>query len=294
MVADFKPPIYEQADLAGENLPPRLFRTIAGLVPDEGVLYNWMRKQYGEPRHQLDILEVGAGGGRMTQILAPYAARLVCTDRSAASLDALSSRFLQAETVHADTQDLDKLLKPARQFDLVGAFWTLNYPIHELLETTEGGRPVQRPDIESGIDEAVTMVDSMTDYIRRDGQLVAYFPDSSSPQQQAITRIWNEVLGGDLSSQQDLTRDVAVKGLQRGAQRNRMNFYATHYEGIAPFPNSEAMVSWYTGHLAQGLGNLASTHVIEQETESLVRTYLTEEGRIDVPVGMYELAVSNR
>ena len=293
-MADFKPPIYEQADLNGQNLPPRLFRTIAGLVPDEGVLYSWMRKQYGEPRHQLDILEVGAGTGRMTQILAPYAARLVCTDRSAAALDTLADKFTQAEVIQADTRTIDERLQPARQFDLAGAFWTLNYPIHELLATLRDGRIMQRPDIENGIEEATWMVDRLTDYIRRDGQLIAYFPDSHSAEQQAITHIWNEAQDGDLNPQLDLTREIAVAGLQRGAMRNRMHFYATQYEGIAPFVNGEALTSWYKKHLEQGLGSVASSHAFEEATGALVQHYQTEDGRIDVPVSMYELAVSSR
>ena len=288
------PAIYNQAGIYDQLLPPYLFyNSSAQLVSDEDMLATTMAEYFGQPAKQLDVLDIGAGTGRMTQRLAPYAARLVCNDKYPAMLDALHTKLPDAEIVTTNTQSLTAALPPTQQFDMVTAFWTLNYPIGEYLETVEEEIIIPRSDFEEGIHEADAMISGLIKYLKPGGgRLLTYFFDSESPEQQAVTKIW-EQLAPDPGGARSFTRELAQRSLATAAERSDMEYSAVHYQGIAPFTNAGELVRWYKLAHCKSVTSLVTSRAFTDQTQHLINTYTLPSGVIELPVGMYELSVKS-
>lgn len=256
------------------------------------MLSNDLQRLYGEPAHQLAVLEIGAGTGRMTERLAPFAGSLTCTDKYPAMLQVLRAKLPGAGTITANTRELSDQLAPARQFDYVGAFWTLSYPIGECLETLENDHIIPRSDLESATEEAELMIAGLVRYIKPGGRLTAYFFDSESREQQAVTTIW-EQLAPDPGGYRGFTREVAARGLQRGAADLGMEFTEAHYEGIAPFKDTAELRRWYELAHCKSIPALTGSPVFEEQLHRLEDTYTLSGGRVELPVGMYALGIES-
>lgn len=290
-----KPDVYATAGIYDATLPPYRFgKDLQQLIADEELLRQKVESVYGDPSQQLNVLEVGAGTGRMSQILLPYAHQLTVTDKFPGMLDVLRQKIPNANVVQTNTRDIADEIHPARQFDFVGAYWTLSYPIGEYLETIEDDKIIPIPDLAKGVALAKRMIDSLVEYVRpQDGMFHAYFFDSESPEQKVVTKIW-EQLAPDRSGRRSFTREIVASALGESAEARGYDFYETHHSGIAPFSSREEMISWFGICHAKGKRILTDTRLFMHETAELAEAHANSDGTVDLPVGMYEYTIKTK
>ncbi|PAK52329.1 class I SAM-dependent methyltransferase [Paenibacillus sp. 7541] len=104
--------------------------------------------------HDLDVLDLGAGSGRLAMILAQKARSLVCTDRSSSMLDLLERKFIQQGTArHWQTVVADhrQLPIPDESVDLAVSGWSISY-------LTNSGNPEWRSNLERIMSELYRVV----------------------------------------------------------------------------------------------------------------------------------------
>ncbi|WP_127579031.1 class I SAM-dependent methyltransferase [Paenibacillus koleovorans] len=114
-------------------------------MPDHAAIYRQEAAKYDEliakqpdlsavlrkikPFQGLDIVDMGAGTGRLSAILAPEAHSIVALDASEAMLEVTASRLCAAGLSNWRTQQADhrSLPLPDRSADLIVAGWTICY-----------------------------------------------------------------------------------------------------------------------------------------------------------------------
>jgi ubiquinone/menaquinone biosynthesis C-methylase UbiE len=101
------------AMIACEDYQSHLFTTLNAIRSFEGI----------------DIVEWGAGTGRLTLLAAPFARSILATDRSAAMLDRAAAKLRVFERLrwHVAVADHQRVPAASRSADLVLAGWTLPY-----------------------------------------------------------------------------------------------------------------------------------------------------------------------
>jgi SAM-dependent methyltransferase len=174
--SDFKA-VYRSEGIYEAVLPAHYY----GGQEDADLVAQIIETRFGAPRRALGVLELGCGTGRLTARLAPYARRFVAIDSSAAMLDTFRARFPGVEVHEADIPlAVSRLLGDgqAGAFDLVGAFWSLNYPLGEFFEemTADGIRPVS--DQVAARREAGRLVRDVMSLVAENGHLLVVFFDS--------------------------------------------------------------------------------------------------------------------
>ena len=186
--------VYGEPGLYEQVLLPHHF----GGVADDELVRRLLVQHYGPPpaRPRLQVVEFGCGTGRVTRHLAPYADRLIGVDSSPAMTAAFAARFSAGQTRHADTAAAVAALREegcAGRFDVIGAFWSLSYPLGAFLETVtaDGIRPV--PDPGRGLRQAADLVDALVDLLAPGGHLLALHFDAGSGEQQLVTRAWDTI-----------------------------------------------------------------------------------------------------
>lgn len=286
------PDIYAKAGIYDASLPPYRFGADNDhLVDDEEILRETVEGLFGKPAHQLDILEIGAGTGRMSQVLSPFARNLTVSDKYSGVLEDLRSKLPEATVIQSDTRELPTHLPMEQQFGLVGAYWTLSYPIGDCLETIEDNKIIPVPDLDEGVREASEMIGRLVNYIRPDGGVFnAYFFDSESAEQQVVTKIW-EQFGPDPGGRRSFTREIAAAALESAAGTHGYPFEQRHHTGKAPFRSKQDMIAWFALCHAKGKPALVNTRVFEEETARLAEEYANADGTVDLPVGMYEFTI---
>lgn len=77
----------------------------------------------------LDIVDMGAGSGRLTTVLAPYAKSIIALDASPAMLEETAEKLTQAGLTNWKTEVADhrKLPLEDQSADLIVAGWTICY-----------------------------------------------------------------------------------------------------------------------------------------------------------------------
>lgn len=105
------------------------YESMIGKQPDLSAIVHEIR-----PFQQLDVLDLGAGTGRLSAFLAREAKSLICTDLSPAMLDALHAK-LQKQGLSQNwttlVADHRQLPVADRSVDLVVAGWSMCYLAHE-------------------------------------------------------------------------------------------------------------------------------------------------------------------
>lgn len=128
---------YRYSEIYERVLPPHFY----GGKEDVELVRDYLSVQIGSPPEtgQREVLDLGCGPGRLTTVLEPYAAKLLATDKSEAMVSAVRHRFPGASTRCADTESVVHALHDegrSGSFDLIGAFWSMSYPMLECFEET--------------------------------------------------------------------------------------------------------------------------------------------------------------
>jgi SAM-dependent methyltransferase len=256
---------------------------------DVDLVGHLMSEHYGPPRPELRICEFGCGTGRVTSRLAPYARQLVAVDSSRAMLDAFGARFPEARTRCADTrQALTQMLDEgsAGAFDVVGAFWSLSYPLGDFFEemTAQGIRPVA--DQAAARRRARHLVRDMVSLVADNGHLVVLFFDSETPEQRLVTRAWERIApfpeGG-----RGYTRQLLLDELRAAEDRGEGWLTHTRKGGIAHAPSTEAARAWFDQLHFKNMPALVNDREIQAEVAEFIADHALPSGAVALPSGVH-------
>lgn len=250
--------IYTQAGLYDAVLPPYIFDGL-----DDAVLAGRELDRL-VPTPVRAALELGCGTGRITPHVAAHAHRLTCVDANAAMLAEFRNKQLGIEPVCADAAGFLANAR-AESFDLVTAFWSLNYPLLDCFETTTADQVIAR-DPAAGNRDAAELLTNLIRVLRPGGRLLIFFFDATSPEQQFVTGIWNRVApfyGG---------RGYTLHLLTEHLSNSRGDRSYRHLRGTMVAESVAAAERWFlTGHFKQS-PVLTGDRAVREE----LRAFLTE------------------
>jgi SAM-dependent methyltransferase len=255
---------------------------------DIEIIEDLLADTYGPARQDLTVVEFGCGTGRITEAVAPYAARLTLADYSPTMIDAARCRFPGAETIVADTRDAvaDLALDRTGTFDLVGAFWSLSYPIGEFFESMTATSVKSRTDHAAAHAAATAFVDGLVSLLAPGGRLVALYFDAETPEQRLVTRLWERIApfpqGG-----RSYSIDVLLNGLRQPEQAGSGTLTHTRKGGTAVASGRQAALDWINRVHLKSFGTLIQDPEVQQEVEAFVDSYELADGRYALPTGVH-------
>lgn len=277
--------VYRSAGIYDAVLPPHYYRG----GEDTDLVARLMAEHYGPPRHELAIAEFGCGTGRVTAWLAPYARRLVAIDSSPAMLDTFRARFPRAEIRCADTRQAVVRMRDdglAGAFDVVGAFWSLSYPLGDYFEemTAEGIRPVA--DQATARRQAGRLVRDLVSLVAEGGHLLVLFFDSETAEQRLVTRAWEKIApfpeGG-----RGYTRDLLVDELRAAEDRGQGWLMHTRTGGVALAASTNAARAWFNHLHFKNLPALVADPQVQAEVAAFVDQHTQPSGEVILPSGVH-------
>lgn len=263
--------IYTQAGLYDAVLPAYTFDGL-----DDAELAGRELDQLA-PTPVRTALELGCGTGRITPHVAAHTEALTCVDANAAMLAEFRTKqpgsgghqVGRIEPVHADAGGF-LTGAPSDSFDLVTAFWSLNYPLLACFETTVDDQIIPR-DPDAGHRDAAALLTNLTRVLRPSGRLLIFFFDATSPEQQFVTDMWNRIApfyGGRDYTLQLLTQHLLTENLRA----SRGNLTHRHLPGTMNATSLDAAERWFlTGHFKQSPALTGDPHVRDQLHAFLTR-----------------------
>lgn len=281
--------VYGEPGLYEQVLLPHDF----GGVADDELVRRLLVEHYGPPpaRPRLQVAEFGCGTGRITRHLAPYAHHLVGVDSSPAMAAAFAARFPTADTHQSDTGAAVAALREecgAGRFDVIGAFWSLSYPLGAFLETlTAGGiRPV--PDPVRGLRQATDLVDGLIDLLAPGGHLLALHFDAGSPEQQLVTRAWDRVWPTPFADR-GYTLRILTGALTAAGCRGLGRLRRWQLAGAAVADSPAAARRWFTTVHFKDLPALTGDTRVMSEVEAFIAANAHGDGTVHLPAGVHVL-----
>lgn len=282
--------VYAEPGIYDQVLLPHGF----GGISDDELVWQLLREHYGPPpaepaEPRLRMVEFGCGTGRVTGHLAPYARRLLGVDNSPAMTAAFAARFPAAETRTADTAAALTALHregAAGSVDVVGAFWSLSYPIGACVETltAEGIRPV--PDPEDGRRRAAALVDALVGLLAPGGHLLALFFDAESPEQRLVTRAW-ETIAPTPFGDRGYALQILTGALQAAEHRGDGRLRRRHLTGSAVATDPAAARRWFTAAHFKDLPALTGNPALLAEVDALIAESTRADGTVHLPAGVH-------
>lgn len=228
---------------------------------------------------QDEVLELGCGSGRLTTLLAPYAAELLATDKSEDMISAVRQRFPGISTRCADTESVVRTLHAegkGNNFDLIGSFWSLNYPLLECFEETTENGVVSSNNFEDGLARARSLLHDLIALLAPAGRLIILFFDADTEEQRLVTKLWERIAPFP-GTGRDYTWRLLHDALIKAELEGRGTFYHARLPGVALARSLTAAREWLlTGHL-----NNYSELCTDPEVHSAIDTFAGEHRRAD-------------
>jgi SAM-dependent methyltransferase len=278
--------VYTQPGLYDQLLLPHIYD---GRSDDE-LIAEAMDAFYGPAPAipSLAIVEFGCGTGRVTGHLAPYASSLIGADYSPAMTEAFADRFPHARTVTADTPTAVQRLHAdglTGEVDVIGAFWSLSYPLSDYLEKLDEHGSTATRDMDVATGQALAFVHAMTGLLAPSGRLLALFFDADSPEQQLVTRLWNRL--GPCPGGRNYTRTLLLRGLQEKAERDGGVLTVTHHTGVATAPDQASAMAWFLAVHCKNHPVIVSNPATIPAIGEFIAEHTEPDGRVTIPSGAY-------
>ncbi|WP_280379493.1 class I SAM-dependent methyltransferase [Nocardia wallacei] len=276
---------YADAHVYEDMLPPHYYQG----REDIDLIRDHLRHTYGEhPQHKrFRVLDLGCGPGRITTALAPYAATLMGTDKSAGMITQFRTQFPDAEAQHADTETVvHHLAEQRRRFDLIGSFWSMSYPLLECFETTTADGVTVTHTLDTGTTRARTLLTRLIDLLAPEGRLVLLFFDAATAEQRLVTRLWERIHPFP-GTGRDFTWHLLLQHLHDEEALGRGQLATRRLPGVAVTPNREAAMQWFRiGHL-NSYPELVDDPEVLDEIATFTRAHEHDDGRVLIPSGVH-------
>lgn len=277
--------VYEEPGVYDSRLLPHYFDG----REDTELVGAVLGDRLGRPQQDLRVVEFGCGSGRITPQLAPYASTVLLADNSRAMIDDIHRRFPAAQTLCADTRDTVEQLLHERGpaiFDLVGAFWTLNYPLGEIFETltARGIEPVHDPG--SARRTARAFILDLVRLLAVNGLLVTLYFDDDTPEQRLVTRLWERIAPFP-EEDRGYTRHLFLDTLQEAEHSGAGQLQVSRLPGIARAENAATATDWFNVVHLKSHPTLVHDSSVQHEIDTLVRRHTQADGSVALPTGVY-------
>lgn len=278
--------VYRSADAYEQLLLPHFFdgRT------DEEVVTDIIAKQFGSEYHgKLRVAEFGCGTGRLTKHLEAYARELVCADSSPSMIETIGGRFPAARALCLDTRAaVSQLCDEGRVggFDLVTAFWSLNYPLGECFEqlTADGITPVT--DLAAARRQANAFIDALVSLVATNGRLLVLMFDPDTAEQRLVTSLWEQVAPSPPGGR-GYTRKLLLERFHDAEARGLGSLTCTRLPGVAVAPDRPAAMKWFTDVHLKGLRQLVRDPAVLRQINDFVDLHTTALGQVLIPAGVH-------
>lgn len=279
--------VYSEPGVYDEVLLPHYF----GGVADDELVRDLLRDHYGPPpaEPRLVMAEFGCGTGRITRHLAPYARRLLGVDDSPAMTAAFATAFPTADTRRADTAEAVELLHgegAAGRFDVIGAFWSLSYPLGAYVETLTSDGIRTGPDPAQGLRRAAGFVDALVGLLAPGGHLLALLFDADSPEQRLVTRAW-ETIAPTPFGDRGYTRKILIDALTGAERRGQGTLRHSHLRGYAVATDDAAARRWFTAAHFKDLPALVGNRELMADVEQFIADCTQPDGTVHLPAGVH-------
>ncbi|MEU8134961.1 class I SAM-dependent DNA methyltransferase [Streptodolium elevatio] len=250
-------------------------RTLADLNPDS---------------RRLDVLDLGCGAGRVTYALAPHAHAVTGVDPSPEMITAFSRAFPDARTLTTDAASAVRQLRSeAARFDVIGAFWSLNYPLGSFYERTTPDGVETVADLPAADRAARRFVDDLVDLLAPGGHLLVLYFDSESPEQRLVTRMW-ERLAAFPGTGRAHTRAVLTDRLHAAEEAGRGRLTALRLPGTVRAADAEAARAWMTDYHLAGHPQLRDDRKVGDAVDAFVAQHtVAPSGEVVIPSGVHLL-----
>ncbi len=259
-------------------------------VKDTELVARLMHQNYGRPgnNQRLNIIDLGCGTGRVTAVLAPYAAHLHGVDSGQPMIDLFRQRFPSAQATCQDTRAAVEALsaESAGLFHVVGAFWSLSYPIGDLFEelNADGVRP--KPDQQAARTQAEHLVRQIMSLVARQGHLMILFFDSDTPEQRLVTRLWEKIAPFP-GTGRGYAREIVLDVLRAAEDRGEGRLIGTRLGGAALASNPEAARRWFEVVHLKSLPALIADPSVRDEVDAFIAEHQQPDGQIVIPTGAH-------
>lgn len=274
--------VYSKQGRYGELLLPHIF----GTKTDVDLVADRMKEHYGEPAERtLAVCDLGCGTGRVTAPMEPYAASLVGVDSSEAMIRAFAERFPSSSTVCADLPAGISELEPA-SFDLVGAFWSLSYPIMAYFEHLNAEGITENLNEARATIAARELINQIIGLLKPGGRLIVEFFDSDSPEQQVVSRLWERLApppGGTRAFSRLLLLDTLTRAARCGLGRVRID----HFQGTAFAEDANVACSWFLHVHAKSHDAILGDPRTRADVENFITAHERPDGTVHLPAGVY-------
>ncbi|MFI7002092.1 class I SAM-dependent methyltransferase [Nocardia sp. NPDC050175] len=248
-----------------------------------------LHNSFGDPIGSFSVAEFGCGTGRVTQALAPYARRLVLADYSPTMIEAVTTKFPDAETLCADTRGAVEHLHMQGWdggFEVVAAFWSLSYPLGEFFETLSANGIEPCADLGQARVEAMRFLRRLVRLVAPGGHLLALFFDADTREQRLVTRQWERIApfpeGG-----RGYTRDLLVTGLRDAEDAGLGTLTHTRRGGAAWAPSRETALAWLQVVHLKSHPALIGDSRVREELSAFVDRYVQPDGSVHLPSGAH-------
>lgn len=236
----------------------------------------------------LTVLELGCGTGRMTTVLLGHSSDLICVEPSDAMLAAFRRRHPHLDPMLADARTaVDDLAsrKPSAAFDLVAAFWSLNYPLLSCFETNDGQRitPLEHT---TGLSNAHAFLHQLMTLVAPGGHLLAFFFDTESAEQRLVTRLWERIAPFP-GTGRDYTRTLLLDTLQTAHNAGAGTLHHHHVHGYAGDASPQAARDYILRQHLRGFPGLADAPEIQTQVAAFVDEHTASNGIVRIPAGMH-------
>jgi SAM-dependent methyltransferase len=275
------PGVYEQV------LVPHYFDG----AEDTELIARFMREHYGQPRNNqcLNVMELGCGTGRVTQMLAPYAGELHGVDSGAPMIAAFRERFPHASAECRDTREAVEAMHAegrAGTFDVVGAFWSLSYPVLDLFEemTADGIQP--KADAARALVQAQELVRRILGLVAPRGHLMILFFDSETPEQRLVTRLWERIAPFP-GNGRGYAREIVVDVLADAERRGEGRLLHLRRGGLAVAANVQAARQWFEVVHLKSFPALINDLEVRTEIDTFIAKHELPSGEVLIPSGVH-------